>query len=82
MKDLMGRTAVHYLAMNGKDSRSLELLTKQECNLDVRDNEGMTPIMYACVGGPVEPPSSESKSRIVGQFQVLCLTLLLQKTCA
>ena len=51
MRDLMGRSAIHYLAMNGKDARILELLRKENCDVDAQDNEGMSALMYTCVGG-------------------------------
>lgn len=51
LKDAVGRGALHYWAMNGKECGLLDVLAGHTADLDARDVDGMTPTMYACAGG-------------------------------
>ena len=50
--DNEGCNAAHYCAMLGKDSL-VPLLVSYNCNMDIQDHLGATPLMYACAGGHV-----------------------------
>ena len=46
-KDKYGRTALHYAAINGSEKMFHKLITYPDLNVNVQDNEGVTPIRAA-----------------------------------
>ena len=46
-KDKYGRTALHYVAINGSEKMFHKLITYPNLNVNIQDNEGVTPIRAA-----------------------------------
>ena len=50
-KDTFGHTALHHAAMSGRPECVRVLLEQQSCDVNVRTNQGSTPLMWAMLGG-------------------------------
>ncbi|RYC54519.1 hypothetical protein CHU98_g11694 [Xylaria longipes] len=48
-RDKLGRTAVHYTAALGDEKEVEELLKSSKIDVDQRDDDGWTPLMWACL---------------------------------
>jgi len=66
-EDLKGRTPM-YEAIRGS-TKSIDLLYKAKAKLDIVDNEGYTPLGFACVIGKVEAIKLLCKKRIKAKLE-------------